>query len=896
MAKKLSFSHIDAQQALEHLVGHTSGATFGYDLLRIFCGYGDASIKRIVDGKGNDAKDGTTLLIKRLLAYRPVEAGADLHECLDAMREDPQITKREPRLYVVSDGKTVVAYDPKESDLYECEIDVMWKDFEFFKPLAGIEKFRNVEEADADVKSAEMMAKIYDDIRRYNDVNDETAMRCLNIFMSRLLFCYFAEDTGLFPHDNMFTNAIKGSTKADGSDLGEFIGQLFEAMTTADDDAVRSQWAKPIADFPYVNGGLFRERIPIPTLSRRTRILMLKCGEYDWREINPDIFGSMIQAVVSPDQRSGLGMHYTSVPNIMKVIRPLFLDALTDEFVRNGDNAKQLNKLLDRLSRIKFFDPACGSGNFLIIAYKRVRELEIAIWKRLCQLNQGQTSMPFSVIKLTQFYGIEIDDYARDTATLSLWLAEHQMNNRFYAKFGTRPNPLPLHQSGNIVCGNACRLDWNTVCPHSADDEVYILGNPPYLGSSMQDVEQKADLAHVCGHFENYKNLDYIASWFYLGSEYIKNCSKAKYAFVSTNSICQGEQVALLWSHIFDNGEEIAFAHKSFKWSNSAKNNAAVICIVVGVQNVNSASKLLFDDKTCSRVSCISAYLIPNVQAIVGRTPSPISDFPKMIMGSKPSDGGHLILSEIERDEMLEEYPQLSKIIKGYMGADDFLNSFNRYCLWLTKADFEYFGNVEPIKVRLEQVRQSRLSSNTASTREYAKFPYMFRQPQYIDADSIIVPSTSSERREYIPIGLLDHNTVVSNSAYVIYNAESWLLGVLSSKMHNVWVRAVCGRMKSDLRYTNTLCYNTFPFPKITAEQKAKIAELAEEVIVVRAAHSEMTLGEMYNPETMPLDLRTAHRVLDAKVERCYRPEPFATDEERLEYLFKAYERMTKKK
>lgn len=896
MAKKLSFSHIDAQQALERLVGHTSGATFGYDLLRIFCGYGDASIKRIVEGKGNDAKDGTTLLVKRLLAYRPVEAGADLHECLDAMREDPQITKREPRLYVVSDGKTVVAYDPKEGDLYECDIDVMWKDFEFFKPLAGIEKFRNVEEAEADVKSAEMMAKIYDDIRRYNDVNDEAAMRCLNIFMSRLLFCYFAEDTGLFPYDNMFTNAIKGSTKADGSDLGEFIGQLFEAMTTADDDAVRSQWAKPIADFPYVNGGLFRERIPIPTLSRRTRILMLKCGEYDWREINPDIFGSMIQAVVSPNQRSGLGMHYTSVPNIMKVIRPLFLDALTDEFVRNGDNAKQLNKLLDRLSRIKFFDPACGSGNFLIIAYKRVRELEIAIWERLCQLNQGQTAMPFSVIKLTQFYGIEIDDYARDTATLSLWLAEHQMNNRFYAKFGTRPNPLPLHQSGNIVCGNACRLDWNTVCPHSADDEVYILGNPPYLGSKLQNSEQKEDLRIAMPTLKENKSMDYISAWFWKGSNYIKG-SNSRFAFVTTNSLCQGEQVGMLWPHIFNLGLTIFFARTSFKWSNNAKYNAGVTCAIVGVANDYTGRRHLYNEteNKCYQVANINPYLSEGVNLVVAKSHL-LSNVPQMVFGSMPRDGGYLILSENEAVRLMEAFPIANKIIKHYIGSQELIQGLSRYCLWIEENNKDIAYSIEPIRIRLDKVAEERSMSDAESTRAYADRPYLFVQRAYKPTDAIIVPAVSSERREYIPIGYVCADTVISNLAFAVYDAELWLFGLLTSKMHNIWVRAVGGRLKTDYRYSATLCYNTFPFPKITAEQKAKIAELAEEVIVVRAAHSEMTLGEMYNPETMPLDLRTAHRGLDAEVERCYRPEPFSTDEERLEYLFKAYERMTKKK
>lgn len=487
--KKSSFSHIEAQQKLEQL--RTSRETFGYDLLRIFCGYGEASIARIVDGRGNDARDGRTMLQKKLLAYCPQDCGGlfegrDMYAELDDMRHDPKIAKKEPRLYVVSDGESVVAYDPKEDDIYENEIALLWKDFEFFKPLAGIEKFRNIEEQEADVRSAEVMAKIYDDIRRYNDVRDKGQMHNLNIFMSRLLFCYFAEDTGLFPEPNMFTNAIKSGTKADGSDLAEFIEGIFDIMAIGDAD-IRAQMPDIVSRFPYVNGGLFKAHIPIPVLSRRTRALMLKCGDYDWKDINTDIFGSMIQAVVLPEERSGLGIHYTSVPNIMKVIRPLFLDALTEEYIREKDNPKGLRALLTRLSCIKFFDPACGSGNFLIIIYKRVRELEIEIWQRLQTLAGGQSEMPFSNISLTQFYGIELDEYACDTATLSLWLAEHQMNNIFYEKLGSRPDALPLRPSGHIVCGNACRLDWNEVCPHTPDDEVYIMGNPPYGGTTARN-------------------------------------------------------------------------------------------------------------------------------------------------------------------------------------------------------------------------------------------------------------------------------------------------------------------------------------------------------------------------------------------------------------------------
>lgn len=582
MAKKAkSYSQVQATEALEQLAQHgTSAQEFVYDLLRIFAGYGDGQIRRTKEGPGNLAKDGETILIKNLVAYRPAAVNtldgdcSAMYDIINAMRNDTKIVKHSPRLYITSNGAHVVAYDPKENDWYENSIDLLWRDFEFFTPLAGIEKIQFIQEAEADVKSAELMAKLFDDIRRYNDIRDPQTVHELNVFMSRLLFCFFAEDTGLFPEDNLFTNTLKTHTKEDGSDLAEFIDLAFLAMSTKN-SAVLDTLPDLYKVFPYVNGGLFKERYPIPHLSRRARTLILNCGEYDWKNINPDIFGSMIQAVVTPEQRAGLGMHYTSVPNIEKVIRPLFLDSLEEEFEaakaearekiakrRHPDRATQrLRNLLGRLANIKFFDPACGSGNFLIITYKRLRELEIRIWQAMRDI-ANIAILPMSGISLTQFYGIELDEYACDTATLSLWLAEHQMNVKFRDAFGVQPDTLPLKPSGQIICGNACRLDWNTVCPHTPDDEVYIMGNPPYLGSSMQDKDQKEDLEIVCGHFKNYKNLDYIASWFFKGSKYISGCN-AKCAFVSTNSICQGDSVSLLWPNIFAKNVEIDFAYQS---------------------------------------------------------------------------------------------------------------------------------------------------------------------------------------------------------------------------------------------------------------------------------------------------------------------------------------------
>ena len=895
--KKSSFSHIEAQQKLEQL--RTTRETFGYDLLRIFCGYGEASIARIVDGRGNDARDGRTVLQKKLLAYRPQDSGGlfegrDMYAELDDMRRDPKIAKKEPRLYVVSDGVSVVAYDPKEDDTYENEIALLWKDFEFFKPLAGIEKFRNIEEQEADVRSAEVMAKIYDDIRRYNDVRDKEQMHNLNIFMSRLLFCYFAEDTGLFPEPNMFTNAIKSGTKADGSDLAEFIEGIFDIMAIGDAD-IRAQKPDIVSRFPYVNGGLFKAHIPIPVLSRRTRALMLKCGDYDWKDINPDIFGSMIQAVVSPEERSGLGIHYTSVPNIMKVIRPLFLDALTEEYIRAKDNSKGLRALLTRLSRIKFFDPACGSGNFLIITYKRVRELEIEIWQRLQTLAGGQSEMPFSNILLTQFYGIELDEYACDTATLSLWLAEHQMNNIFYEKLGSRPDALPLRPSGHIVGGNACCLDWNEVCPHTPEDEVYIMGNPPYLGSSLQNKEQKKDKDIVFIGQKNYKDLDYIACWFYKGAQYIQN-SKAQCAFVSTNSLCQGEQVSMLWRPVFNMDIEISFAYNSFLWGNNAKNKAAVFCIIVGLRSKSTEPKYIISNNTSRIVKNINGYLVEGICPYIEKLGKPISEIPIIRRGNSPTDNGELIFSTEEKDCLVKKYPYIEKYIKKYIGSIEFINDMERWILFANNDSYGILDKIPELHNRFEAIKIFRKNSKQPQTAALASFPLEYFYSSYQNTSCIIIPRVSSARRLYIPIGILNHDTVVADSAFNINNGELWAFAVFSSNIHLVWIKNIGGKLKSDYRYSSQLCYNTFPVPKLSNEQKEILEEHAENVLNTRELHTEMTLGEMYNPETMPLDLRLAHQALDAAVERCYRAEPFISDEERLEYLFKLYEKMTKKR
>ncbi|WP_321426283.1 DNA methyltransferase [uncultured Bacteroides sp.] len=858
----------------------------GYALLKAF-GMTDTSIERVRSGKMNLAHyDG--ILVKKKLAYRaaPTE---QLTSVLEEMKADTKIAKASPCIIAVSDGNLMLAYDPREKESYENKLSKLWLDFQFFYPLAGVEKYKGVTENLADVKAAEKMAKLYDEIRCCNEITTDEDVHNLNIFMTRLLFCFFAEDTGIF-ETNIFTDSIKRFTKDDGSDLSAYLAACFNVM----DKDLRVGIPSAIAQFPYVNGGLFRKHIAIPQMGYKARRIILECGELSWSEINPDIFGSMIQAVVSPEKRGELGMHYTSVPNIMKLIGPLFLNDLYDVFNAAKDSEKKLNALLVRLSKIKLFDPACGSGNFLIITYKELRKLEILIWKRIREVTK-QAIIPFVNIQLYQFYGIEIDDFCHETAILSLWLAEHQMNSLFRKEFDVRIQALPLRPSGNIVCANACRIDWEDVCPHSREEEVYIMGNPPYLGARLQSEEQKSDMEFAIGNVKGYNNLDYIACWFYNGAKYIKG-SDSKYAFVSTNSICQGEQVSILWPIIFDQGLEISFTHTSFKWTNNAKGQAAVIVVILGLQQINKSYKYIYKDSVSCKVSSINAYLTSGSNVIITPRTKPISKIPLMSFGNMANDGGNLFLDKEQKNELTTNYPQSNNLVRRIFGSQEFIRGEERYCLWITEELKELAYSIKPIKDRIDRCAIIRNNSKREATNKLSNVPYLFAEIRHKETNSIFIPKVSSERREYIPIGFLNKDTIISDLAFAIYNAQMWTFGVLTSKMHMAWVKTVGGRLKTDYRYSAQLCYNTFPFPNISDSKKQELESAAEEVLLVRAEHSEKTLAEMYDPNKMPQDLRDTHHTLDLIVESCYRNEPFTSDEERLEHLFKLYEKMTAKK
>lgn len=886
----MSINTVKIEQDIKQLIYNPiDKSNFIYDFLLAF-GTAKSNVVRLKTTSINKAEGEGNVEWKSKLIFYHVENNDELVDTFNYHRLNFSNSKLNPLFIIVTDFKTLYSYDTKHDDTLNIEFKDLAINVDFFFPLAGIQKFEALEEAKADVKAADKMAKLFELLSFDNPLNTNEEVHNLNIFLTRLLFCFFAEDTNLFD-DKLFTNSIAAFTNSDGSDTDIYIQKLFAQLNIAPN---KNNASIDLRKFPYVNGGLFKDIYPIPKFSARSRQQLINCGQLDWSEINPDIFGSMIQAVVKTEKRGLLGMHYTSVPNIMKVIKPLFLDSLYEEYEKCKtkefkEKQKSLNNLLLRLEHIKIFDPACGSGNFLIIAYKELRKLEMEIIKELGLIT-------FSKITLNQFYGIEIDDFAHETALLSLWLAEHQMDLLFAKEFGHFKSPLPLKESGNIICGNSTRLNWKEICPNDNNEEVYVLGNPPYLGARMQEKDQKEDLSYIFSGFNNYKNLDYIACWFYKGYKYILN-TKSKCAFVTTNSICQGQQVALLWKEILEN-TEISFAYNSFKWKNNAKSNAGVSVTIIGLRNIENSPKYIINDIIKKQVKNINAYLIEADNILIYETTKILSNLPKMKKGNMPNDGGNLILNQEEKDQIVLENQEANKLFKKFVGADEYINVTYRWCLWINNEDLQFALSIPQIAQRIEKVRLHRLSSVDIGANKLALRSHQFRDLNITSDNkmSIIIPSTTSERRDYIPIGFFNSDTNVSNAVLAVYDAELWLFGVLTSRMHMVWVRAVAGRLKSDYRYSAQLCYNTFPFPNITNQQKDILVDFVDRVIEERYNNQSKTLAELYDPNKMPEGLRNAHHELDSYVDSIYRQKEFDSDEERLSYLFGMYERMTKKK
>ena len=871
------------------LVDNINHETFIYDFLTAY-GTPNATIKKLQIGSLNISKKENEILWKKKIYFTHIDSDS-LHSFIDGIRKDETINKQQPRFIIVINDKSLVSYDSKTADTLDCELQDLPKHFSFFLPLAGMEKAQHQVENPADVKASEKMAKLYDEIRKDNDFDTEEEVHGLNVFLSRLLFCFFAEDTGIFTQ-SQFTHSISNHTQVDGTDLDTCLDRMFEVMNTP--FGSRGSIPQFLNDFPYVNGGLFKDFHKSPKFTRRSRQVILECGELSWSAINPDIFGSMIQAVITPEHRGGMGMHYTSVPNIMKVIEPLFLNDLYEAFDDSKGNIKKLNDLLRRLWNIKIFDPACGSGNFLIISYKELRKLEMLIFQEIDKVSKTYTNQ-FTGITLNNFFGIELDDFAHEVAILSLWLAEHQMNVEFTKQFGRSQPSLPLKQTGNIVQGNATRIDWEMVCPKNDGDEIYILGNPPYLGFQERNLNQKSDMDYVFRSLGNIKRLDYIGCWFKLASDYIDNQIHCKFSFVSTNSISQGEQVSLIWPYLFSKNQEIFFCHQSFNWGNNAKKNAGVTVVIIGVRfSVSRVNKKIFNNNTSIIVSNISPYLISGDNVIIFQKNKSISNLCEASLGSSGIDGGFLILSPEEREEFINSNIKSKKFIKKFIGGGDFLNGIERYCLWIEDEEIAEAYMIEKIKDRIDKCKEFRLKSGR-DAQKAADVPHRFFYRKHKNSTGIIFPMTSSGRRTYLPIGFVSNDTIVSNGAFVIYDAESYLLSLLSSKMHNVWMNVTSARMRNDFRYSVNLTYNNFPFPKINESQKKELEHSVFKILEEREKYSEKTLAQLYDPDKMPEGLREAHRQNDLAVERCYRLKPFDSDEERLEYLFKLYEQMIAK-
>lgn len=871
--------------------------TFPFDLLAIYRDIPKTTLAKLKNGSTNAAKATGGVLMKKVLYFQPCTPDEDPSTVADRLVHEKLTGKSAPRFILVTNGEVVHVRDLKTNDP---PCNRAWNEDEywahFLLPLnPKFDRATTHQEHPADVKAATTLRRLYEAILKANPTwADGNHTHELNVFMTRVLFCLYAEDTGVFDSKNLFTNTIVQYSDISGSDLGSLLDRLFRIMNV--EQSQRAPKLSPIeAAFPYVNGNLFESTLPIPEFDRLARRSLLDCGDLNWTEINPDIFGSMIQTIADPTSRSRVGMHYTSTANIMKVLRPLFLDDLEAAYEKAKDSVRALEELRSRLARIRVFDPACGSGNFLIIAYKELRRLDIRIVARLAQI-APTTPLYLTEITIGNFFGIDAVDLACETARLSLWIAEHQINGEFYRAFKASVHPLPLKNIKTIVRGNALRVDWTTVCPPDPACETYICGNPPYAGYQSRSAEQGEDLRIAIGSYTpHFKSMDYITGWFVLAAAYAKT-TPATYAFVSTNSICQGEQVSMLWPVLYALGADIAFAYTSFKWSNSAAHNAGVTCIIVGLGKPTATGARLFEGEHEQRVHAIGPYLIPDPEhTIVQSRRTPISGLPPLALGSNPTDGGNLMLTPGERKELLLGYPEAESLVRKYVGSNDLINGIERYCLWITDETSGVAKGIPPIEARLAAVRAMRMASRSSARSDYNAPPYRFRYVGPSGSPALVVPMVNSERREYLPIGVVDANTIVNNLASAVYNPAPFLLALLSSRMQLLWARTVGGKLKTDTRYSNTLVYNTFPVPALSDEQRAALGQHSRAILRVRARYPDKSLAWLYNPETMPNELLTVHKENDRYIEAYVYGRKFRDDTHRIELLFAMYATATQR-
>ena len=805
-----------------------------------------------------------------------------------------------PRAIVVSDFASFVVIDNETNEKTEFVLADLPRNVKLFAFLVGEDSRKTAEEQPVNRQAAEAMARLHNQLRDDNYTGHD-----LEVLLVRLVFCMFADDSGIFEHGQL-RDYIARRTSDDGSDLGSRLVQIFETLNTPTEQR-QSSLDEDVASLPYVNGGLFAESIRAPYFSSAMRRDLLKAMELDWAQVSPAIFGSMFQGVMDEKERRNLGAHYTSEKNILRVIKPLFLDELYDEFAtatHAGPRKKfdELRALQDKISQLKFLDPACGSGNFLVITYRELRLLEHKIVKMLSK-NKDQQDMFASAgygvsslkVNVDQMYGIEIEEFPSLIAQTALWLTDHQMNMQFSRESGKTFKRLPLTHSATIVNDNALTTNWDTVVP--ATKLNFILGNPPFVGKNQRTREQSADMRQIFNDLKGWKSVDFVASWHVKAAQMMKANPKIHTALVSTNSITQGEQVSILWPFLKSMDVHINFAHKTFQWTNDARGVAAVHCVILGLWLTNESQKRLFEypdikaDPLGITTKQINSYLYDAPDIIVYPRMKPICDVPQMINGSKPADGGFLLLSPDEKADIISSEPQAGPYIKVLLGADEFLNNGMRYCLWLNDCPPNALRGMSKVMQRVEGVRRFRAASIDANTRSWASRPMVFQTDRQPRSNYLIVPKVTSENREYAPIGFIPKDIITTDRNQTVPNATIYEFGVLSSKLHMSWLAAVCGRLESRFNYSSKIVYNNFIWPEVTDAQKAEIKKLAQSVLDARAEFPEASLADLYDPLTMPPVLARAHRTLDRAVDKLYSPKPFASDAERVAMLFELYQK-----
>jgi len=883
---------VEIEQAISRLAEQPfDAASFPYAFLEAF-GNKETTLKRLRAGASNKSDLGGVLQTSNIHILT-CDAG-QVPQTLKAVKDSPATAKAKAKFILATDGSDLEAEDLTNGETVACAFKDFPDHFGFFLPLAGITTVRQISENAFDIRATSRLNRLYVELLKDNpDWGKAERRHDMNHFMARLIFCFFAEDTNIFVGKGRFTDAIAQMSARDSSNTHEVIAELFRAMNTKPEDRPAAEISRWAAAFPYVNGSLFSGSLDVPRFSKIARSYLLHVGGLDWTRINPDIFGSMIQAVAEDEERGELGMHYTSVPNILKVLNPLFLDDLRSQVDEAGDNSRTLLNLRKRMAKIRVFDPACGSGNFLVIAYKEMRAIEAQINQR-----RGEPDIR-SVIPLTNFRGIELRDFPAEIARLALVIAEYQCDVLYRGQKLALAELLPLRNENWITCGNALRLDWLSTLDQPEIDfeneggETYICGNPPYKGSQEQTPGQKADLdAAFAGRIKSNRSADYVSGWFVLARDYIAK-SEAASAFVTTNSINQGRQVSLIWPAILSNDIEIRFARPSFPWSNLASKKAVVTVSIVGMGRRSSKSKLVFIGDTAKEAGYIGPYLVPDQSVVVSQSSHPLSALSEMTYGSMPNDSGGLILAPAEAHSLVDAYPEATRFVKRLLGSNGAIHGQWRYCLWIPTADLPVALDILPIRERIEVVRVHRAKSRRATTRELAATPHLFGEVRHSDGRALAIPCHSAEDRLYLPFVLVDGDTVVDNSAISLPQPRMYEIALYASRLHIVWIAAVCGQLETRYRYSNTLGWNTFPVPTLTDKNKQDLTRCAEDILLAREHHFPATIDDLYDPGAMPADLLAAHDRNDEVLERVYIGRRFKNDTERLEKLFDLYTKMT---